>query len=139
VKLYADEPRAEEVRELRPLLVARLARVEVPAAIWRKQRLGELDTEDAGALTRQFEHDWLGPPSGSGRFSVVALTDAVLNEAATLCATDGLRGYDAVQLATAAAARLAVPTCDSFACFDRELRDAAARTGFSLLPKAASG
>lgn len=137
MKLYADEPQAEEVRELRPLLVARLARVEVPAAIWRKQRLGELGAEEAGALTRQFEHDWLGPTSGTGRFAVVALTDAVLNEAATLCATDGLRGYDAVQLAAAAAARLAVPTCDSFACFDRELREAAARNGFVLVPQAA--
>ena len=45
VKLYADEPGHEQVRQPMHLVVAQLARVEVPSAIWRKQRLGELDPD----------------------------------------------------------------------------------------------
>jgi predicted nucleic acid-binding protein len=108
--------------------------VEVPAALWRKHRTGELSAEHAATLVRAFEVDWLGHPPRGGRFAVVALTDGVLNEAAGLCATEGLRGYDAVQLACASAARAADPGCGSVACFDSALRDAAARRGFVLTP-----
>ena len=134
MKLYADEPDADQVRALSELVTARLARVEVPAAVWRKHRASELSAEHAAALIRAFEVDWLGLPSRAGRFAVVALTDRVLNDAAGLCATDGLRGYDAVQLASAAAARAADPSCGSLACFDRDLRQASARRGFTLIP-----
>lgn len=134
MKLYADEPQADEVRALPELVVARLARVEVPAALWRKHRAVELSNEHAATLIRAFEVDWLGRSPRGGRFAVVALTDRMLNEAARLCATDGLRGYDAVQLASAAAARAADSSCGSLACFDRDLREAAARRGFALIP-----
>jgi predicted nucleic acid-binding protein len=36
VKLYADEAGYEQVRDLVSIAVAQLARVEVPAALWRK-------------------------------------------------------------------------------------------------------
>lgn len=108
--------------------------MEVPAALWRKHRAGEVSAEHAATLVRAFEVDWLGRPPASGRFAVVALTDRMLNEAAGLCATDGLRGYDAVQLASASAARAADPACRALACFDSDLREAAARRGFVLTP-----
>jgi hypothetical protein len=47
VKLYADEPGHEQVRNPGLLLVSQLARVEVPAAIWRKHRMGELSPDDS--------------------------------------------------------------------------------------------
>lgn len=122
------------MRALDHLVAARLARVEVSAALWRKHRTGELSAEHAATLVRAFELDWLGPPPSGRRFAVVALTDGVLNEAAGLCATDGLRGYDAIQLASATAARAAEPACRSLACFDGDLREAAARRGFALVP-----
>ena len=106
----------------------------MPAALWRKQQMGALGAHDAATLTRAFEADWLGLTPGGGRFTVVALTDRVLNEAAGLCATDGLRGCDAVRLASASAARAADPSCRALACFDGDLRDAAARRGFAVLP-----
>ncbi|MGH3855031.1 MAG: type II toxin-antitoxin system VapC family toxin [Pseudonocardiaceae bacterium] len=49
VKLYADEQDHQVVRGLGSLVVSALARVEVPAAIWRKHRMGELDPVDAAA------------------------------------------------------------------------------------------
>lgn len=134
VKLYADEPGQEPVRALSHLVVSQLARVEVPSAIWRKQRLGELDAGSARVLTTAFEADWSGSGDQTPRFTAVAPAVSVLDGAAHLCAVHGLRAYDAVQLACAIAARAALPECDTFAVFDRELGRAAAAEGFTLLP-----
>lgn len=134
VKLYADEPGHECVRELPTLVVSQLARVEVPSAIWRKQRLGELEAGAARLLTSAFEADWSGTEEELPRFSVVTATVVVLEGAARLCAVHGLRAHDAVQLACASAARDAIPECQTFAAFDRQLRGAAAAEGFSLVP-----
>lgn len=68
------------------------------------------------------------------RLDVVRASDDVLDAAARLTDTAGLRAYDAVRLASAEATRAADPGCHSFACFDASLRDAAARSGFALLP-----
>lgn len=57
----------------------------------------------------------------------------VLDAAATLVASRGIRAFDAVQLACALTARAGDPQVDSFLCFDRGLNDAAAQEGFVLL------
>lgn len=80
------------------LYVARITGVEVAAALARKAR-GKHITTDAAArartrLQRELEQ----------RFYIVEITPALLAEATTLATTCGLRGYDAVQLATALAA-----------------------------------
>ncbi|TAM87278.1 MAG: PIN domain-containing protein [Jatrophihabitans sp.] len=134
VKLYADEDGHQTVRRSRDLLVSVLARVEVPAAIWRKQRAGELSSGHATVLTADFEADFFGDPTTAARFTVVAVTAAILDGAARACAVHGLRAYDAIQLASATAVRAAVPDCTTFAAFDRSLRAAAAAEGFALLP-----
>ena len=134
MKLYADEAGHEHVRGLESLAAAQLARVEVPAAFWRKQRLGELSADDARLLVAEFEADYYGTASEPPRFTSVATTDAILNQAAKLCASHGLRAYDAVQLSSALAVRLADEDCAAFAAFDRSLRTAAAAEGFELVP-----
>lgn len=115
-------------------MISAIARVEVPAALWRKERLGELASADAGLLALAFEADFHGTDSEPPRFAAVAVTAEVLEVAAQLAATHGLRAYDALQLACALAAREADPGCEAFACFDRELSDAAARAGFAPAP-----
>jgi len=134
VKRYSDEPGHEHVRRLVSVAVAQLARVEVPAALWRKQRLGELSADDARLLAADFEADYFGADSEPPRFAPVATTAGILDEAARLCASHGLRAYDAVQLSSALAARRADDSCTSFAAFDRSLRRAAATEGFDLVP-----
>ena len=129
VKLYADEDGAELVRAVPLFVVSAVARVEVPAAVWRKSRTGELSSEDAGILVSAFTADWYDPASS---FVAVALRTPVLDQAASAAATHSLRAYDAVQLACALAARNADPEVDVFLCFDGGLRDAAGREGFSL-------
>jgi predicted nucleic acid-binding protein len=127
VKLYADEPGADLVRAVRLFVVSAVARVEVPAALWRKHRTGGLSAQHAGLLTRAFEDDW-----HDDRFVPVALGAALLAAAAGLVASHGLRAYDGVQLACAVAARAADPEIDTLLCFDAALSEAAAREGFSL-------
>ena len=120
---------------LTALAIAELARVEVPAALWRKQRMGELSASDARLLTADFEADYFGTDAEAPRFAVVAATGSLLDEAAKLCASHGLRAYDAVQLSTALAVHRADETCEAFAAFDRSLRTAAAAEGFNLVPQ----
>ncbi len=111
-----------------------LARVEVAAAIWRKVRMGEVDAGDGAILTQAFEADWTSRDAARRPFIVIALRIPLLDHAAGLAATQGLRAFDAIQLASALAAREADPGCDAFACFDAGLRRAAAAESFVLLP-----
>lgn len=134
VKLYADEARHEEVRSLAPLVISQVARVEVPAAVWRKHRRNELSAQDGAVLVAAFEADYSGTEEDPPRFAVVAATAAVLDDAARLTGVHGLRAYDAIQLAAARAARNADDGCADFAAFDGALRDAAAAEGFALQP-----
>lgn len=131
VKLYADEADARLVRGRNAYVVSAIARVEVPAALWRKHRTGELSAQDSVLLAAEFAADWHDP---DGRFLPVTVHAPVLERAAALVASHGLRAYDGVQLACASAAREADPQINSFLCFDLDLSAAAAREGFQLLP-----
>lgn len=122
------------MRALDSLIVAVLARVEVPAALWRKHRAGALDREEAEALVSEFTLDFRGTESEPPRFHAVRLTSSVLDAAAGHVAVHGLRAYEAVQLACAVAAHAADPQCAGFACFDADLRAAAAASGLDLVP-----
>ncbi|GAA4383123.1 type II toxin-antitoxin system VapC family toxin [Agromyces bauzanensis] len=131
VRLCADEEGHEHLRSLDAMVVSAIVRVEVPAAVWRKNRMGEPDAQDARTLVQAFEHDLAGP---TGRLVTLQLTNEVLERAAELTAIHGLRTHDVVQLASARAAWLIDPTCSTFAVFDGELSVAVAREGFAILP-----
>lgn len=134
VKLYADEPGHEAIRALAVLVVSELARVEVAAALWRKHRIGELSLESTTVLVQAFEADYADVAGAQSLLIPLAVTSRLIEKAAALAATQALRAYDAVQLASAIAARDADPDCRTFAAFDRDLRRAAAQNGFGLLP-----
>jgi len=129
VKRYADEPGADDVRALPLLVVSALARVEVPAAFWRKVRTGQLSAADAAVLASAFQFDCADPAV----LVVVAPTVGVLEHAARLVAVHPLRAYDAVQLASALAVRAADREVTEFACFDAGLRSAAAAEGLVVV------
>lgn len=138
VKLYADETGPEVVRAIDVLIVSQIARVEVPGALWRKQRLGELSPQHARLLSEEFEADFFGTGDDGPRFVTVLLTAAVLDRAAHLCAVHGLRANDAVQLGSALAVRDVESNCRTVAAFDAGLRRAAAAEGFALQPAQAA-
>jgi predicted nucleic acid-binding protein len=137
VKLYANEAGSDDMERLirtGPLFVSGLARVEVPAALWRKRRSGELSTHDARILAARFSMDFHSTPSEKSRFISIIAAPRILDSAAGLTARHGLRAYDAVQLASAVAIRDLEPLCRTFACFDRGLGAAARAEGFAVSP-----
>lgn len=111
-----------------------LARVEVPAALWRKHRLGELSAADAAVLVQEFEWDWFGEPTKEVAFAVLDVAEEILDEAGRSVARHPLRAFDAVQLASAIVARTQDASLTEFACFDERLADAARAEGFAVLP-----
>jgi predicted nucleic acid-binding protein len=136
VKIYADEPGHEQIRSLSTLVISQLARVEVPAALWRKHRTGQLTTEQVGVLLAEFEADHDGTLDCPERFAVVPVSEVIVEVAARLTGVHGLRAYDAMQLATAQLVKSADPDCRTFAAYDKDLRAAAVGEGFALLPSA---
>ena len=88
----------------------------------------------AAALASRFARDFAGDRTRPARFASIAVGAALLDSAAALVGSAGLRAYDGVQLAAALAARDVAPEIDAFACFDLDLRRAAAMRGFTLLP-----
>lgn len=132
VKLYADERGAQVVRSAPLLVISQLARVEVSAAFWKKQRVAELSPAFAAALVAEFEADDFGTEEHPPRFAIVAATDAIFENATRLVGVHGLRAHDAVQLASALAARTAAATNLAFLAFDVALWGAAAAEGFEL-------
>jgi len=61
------------------------------------------------------------------------VSDALLTQAAESARTHSLRAYNAVHLAGALS--FAVGEVLEFACWDKELRDAAHKHGFALVPQ----
>lgn len=134
VKLYVPEAGHAQVRRLeRPLLISGLATVEVASALWRKQRLGELDPSDAALLVRAFTAD-CAEPGDVSPFAIVPVTPEILRHAARLVAVHPLRAYDALQLASALVAQAALDEPLNFAAADRTLNAAAAAEGLVLAP-----
>ncbi len=121
------------IRSLTNVVVSCLARVEVPAALWRKHRLGDVTRAEAAILTQAFEFDWFGESDDEPAFAIVLVSEDLLEQAARGAAIHGLRGYDAVQLASAVTARGADPDLDRFACCDARLTAAAQLEGFTMV------
>jgi len=134
VKLYVPEQGHEHIRALPVLVISQIAYVEVPAAIWRKQRMGQLTAADARLLIGAFEADLHGTLDEMPRFHTVAVSRRIIDSAARLTGVHGLRAYDAIQLATAQIVASVDSECRTFAAFDKQLREAAAVEGFFLVP-----
>lgn len=75
--------------------IAQITIVKIVSAITRKERGGHLSAGDAQTAITIFEQDYLQ------EFSIVPLTTSLVDEAKNLAKKYALRGYDAVQLATA--------------------------------------
>jgi uncharacterized protein len=96
VKRYVQEEGSAVVRQLlgRGLAVSGLSSVEIPAAVWRRARDGDLEPGRAAEISRQLEADL-------PEMIVVEVRRNVLTLAAELVERRTLRAYDAVQLACA--------------------------------------
>jgi predicted nucleic acid-binding protein len=77
------------------IYVAQITGIEVVSAISRRQRGGSLTSSAAQKSNARFKKDF------QNKLRVLRLTDTVVSDAIRLAEAHGLRGYDAVQLATA--------------------------------------
>lgn len=101
VKRYVNEIGSDFVDNLTDLksgnviLLARITRVEVVAAIARRLKNSSITTADAQNALAAFQYDL------TNNYFTVEITPALLSLAMTLATKHALRGYDAVQLAAA--------------------------------------
>lgn len=77
------------------IYISQVTGVEVVSAISRRQRGGSLAPSAAQKSIARFKRDF------QNKLRVLRLTDGVASDAMRLAEIHGLRGYDAVQLATA--------------------------------------
>ncbi len=101
VKRYVLETGSEWVSRIsdpdsgNTIVIVRITIAEVVAAFWRKVREGAIPPQEAKTLTEEFtEHV-------RTQYFVLEVTPEVINEAVRLIEQHKLRGYDAVQLASA--------------------------------------
>jgi len=77
------------------IYISRITGVEVMAAIFRRLRMGDLQSRDARAVARRLTDDF------GGAYHTIEATAAVVARAMDLAETRALRAYDAIQLGTA--------------------------------------
>ncbi len=101
VKRYSIETGTQFVFDLvRPstknrFYSAKITEVEVYSTISRKRKSLSLSAASANKALKRLRRNF------SDNFNRIDLTDAIINEAVRLAENHALRGYDAVQLATA--------------------------------------
>ena len=132
VKSYIAETGSTEVRHLMTLAdmlaTSLLSRVEVPAAIAKAVYVGWVERERAIAVLQIFRVQW---PD----YMRVQATEALMALADTLACDQGLRGYDAVHLASAITWQEVLGEPVTLATYDKQLWEAASRVGLVSWPK----
>lgn len=130
IKLLVDEPGAEEARsaysETNGVRTTAIAHVEATAALVRMRKGKRLTPAQLNRALDDLENIWRGIFSH-------AVDDALLAKAAESARTHSLRAYDAVHLGGALS--FAAGEKLDFACWDRELREAAEKHGLPLIPE----
>jgi predicted nucleic acid-binding protein len=132
VKRYVKEPWSGETLELTTsadvVATSLVSRAEVAAALAKAVRIKLLSDDDGRKARRAFARDW---PD----LARIAVTDAVVSRAEALVWDHELRGYDAVQLASALAWQESLGTPIVVATFDTQLWKAARDAGVQVWPE----
>jgi len=101
---------------------------EVPAALSLAVRAGRVSPAAGESALRSFWQEW---PS----FARVYLSELTARQAGDLAWNLGLRGYDAVHLASALAASTMAGEAATVVTFDRQLWRAAQQEGLPVIPQ----
>jgi uncharacterized protein len=132
VKRYVQELGTPEVSELIAQAEAVgssiISRAETAAALAKAQRLNVLTKEDAGQAVSRFRQEW---PD----LIRVQVTESVVVRADQAAWEHGLRGFDAVHLASALLWQEQLNQEVCFATFDRQLWQAAQSSKLAAFPQ----
>lgn len=140
VKGYVAEPGSDRVQHLllgapsETIYLAKVAGAEFVAAMKRKERTGALSADRVGEAIRSFRRTW------RQACVVMELDDQRIEEAMDLAERHDLRGFDAIQLASACnLRRLAALAGDTvtFWCSDAGLLAGAQAEGIATINPAA--
>jgi predicted nucleic acid-binding protein len=104
-----------------------ISRAEMAAALAKAIRVGALGREAAISALQVFRSEW-------PRLVRVQATELLMAQADTLAWDHGLRGYDAVHLASALTWQQGLDQAVTFATFDRRLWETAGQQGLSAHP-----
>ncbi len=130
LKLYVEEDDSDfvegAVQDAETTVTSIMTYVETRAAFSRRRRDGSLTLADYHRVVREFEREW-------ERYFVIPVTDSLIKSAGKLAETHGLRGYDALHLASADFFREKTNEPVIFGCWDSHLETAARRQGLQLL------
>jgi predicted nucleic acid-binding protein len=133
VKRYVAEAGSPEVASLigaaQAIGTAVVTRAEVPAALAKAGRVGLVTREAALAALKAFNNDW-------EHLVRIQFGEPLAARAAMLAWDHGLRGYDAVHLASALFWRETLGEAITVATYDRELWRGARASGLSPWPEA---
>ena len=116
----------EVVRAGGRLACGEIGYVEVRGALARGMRRGRISPIEHSGLVLELRRFWQS-------VAHIALDGELLERAANHSEQYALRAYDAIHLA--ALESFAAPGDATFACWDRDLRDAAGKLGYELLPR----
>jgi predicted nucleic acid-binding protein len=132
MKRYIVETGSEEVlrlsNEAAPAATSIVSRAEVSAAISRAVRAGALSRSRARASLDLFRAHWVD-------LVRVRIDESVVARADLLAWDRGLRGYDAIHLASALTWREGLGVDTLMATFDKQLWEAALAEGFTVWPE----
>ena len=102
LKLYHNESGTDELiailsKNIESIYLSELAILEFRSAIWKKNRVGEIDTDTANVIITCFQQDY-------AKFQWVLINNEVIQQAQLLLMKYGSRGLrtpDSIQLACA--------------------------------------
>jgi len=132
VKRYVAERGSKEVIELTAaaeiVATSLISRAEIAAAFARAVRLGVLDHDGGRRAQRRFSREW---PD----LARVPVSEALVSRAEMLAWDYGLRGYDAMQLASALTWQESIGEDVFLGTFDGQLWKAAPGAGLKVWPE----
>jgi hypothetical protein len=136
VKRYVTERGSRETGELSAkaevVATSLVSRAEVATVLAKAVRLGIVEPDNGRRAQRAFASQW---PD----IAKVPVTEALMSRAEALAWDFALRGYDAVQLASALTWQEAVGAEITLATFDRQLWDAGKKAGIRIWPETLKG
>ncbi|MBN2409267.1 MAG: type II toxin-antitoxin system VapC family toxin [Candidatus Aminicenantes bacterium] len=126
VKLYVRESDSEEIAQLiaeaEVVATSIVAYPEARAAFARKFREKGIVEEDYLRIKKDLDNDW-------DKFFIIRLTDSLAKSSGDLVEKCGLRGFDALHLASALELKKALPHRVHFSSSDARLKEAALNEG----------
>jgi predicted nucleic acid-binding protein len=129
---YVKEPGSDQIialwRASSAVFTSALTYAEMVASLHRKRREVVIPAKTFERILASFRGDWQ-------EFYCIEVSGTLHPVIDRLVATYPLRGFDAIHLASAFLVHEKVPKGFAFACFDRQLLDAARQEGMPTFPE----